>query len=135
MSHKVIFFETKRSSQKLDKIIGAAHYHFKSDNKLLILTPNEKVSEFVQELLWKEPKDSFLPHNTDENDVIVISHEKKFLEKPIHYIFNLTDIPLDLFSPKRTIYEFDDVVNETKKKIAKEKFQFYHRKKYQIQSR
>ena len=134
MNHKVIFFEIKKASQKLDKIIGAAHYHFKSNHKLLILTPNDKATLFIEELLWKEPKQSFLPHNVDENDIILITHDRAVLQKPIHYIFNLTEYALDLSSPSRTVYEFDDLINDEKKKTAKEKFQFYHRKKYQIQS-
>jgi len=134
MNHKVIFFEIKRSFQKLDKIIGAAHYHYKSSHRLLILSPNEKATSFIEDLLWKEPKESFLPHNMDENDLILISHNRDLLKKPIHYIFNLTDFFLDLSLPERTIYEFDDITNEDKKKIVKEKFQFYHKKNYQIQS-
>lgn len=133
---KIVFFQIKKSSEKLLRITQIASNHFENKKHLLFLTPDEKALKFVDDLLWNEPKFSFLPHVTSDvlcEELIVIT------QKPINLnhsqcIFNLTQEPiLDL--PCSIIYEFDDATDKNRSSVSKKKFQTYREKNFLIEAR
>ncbi|KPK33346.1 MAG: hypothetical protein AMS24_01420 [Chlamydiae bacterium SM23_39] len=134
---KIIFIEVKKSLEKIIKIIQIAKWYFEKSysnpslkKNLIFLVSDEKSKKFVDDLLWKEPKISFIPHSIDIFDFITIT--KKELEA--NYIFNLTENPISIL-PKEIIYEFDDQTEPKKIKISKKKFKFYKEKSLSIESR
>ena len=135
MNHKIFFFTVHDRRQKIHKIIQATHYHFQNQQKLLIFCSNRDITEYIDELLWKEPKDSFLPHDIDGDDFIVISHDRQKLTATFSYIFNLTALPLHLSQPSRVVYELLDKTSEEKRALSQKKHKFYESKKYFIQMR
>lgn len=78
---------------------------------------------FIDELLWKEPLDSFLPHSETEGLITINS-----VPREVDSVFNLTGSPL-LSGKMKTIYEFDD---ESKKELTKELYKSYKQACYQI---
>lgn len=73
---KVIFLPIKTNQQKIECICHHAQKHFNQDDKVLIIAPSELAVQYLDELLWKYPNDSFLPHvsmQTPCHDKIVIT--------------------------------------------------------------
>jgi DNA polymerase IIIc chi subunit len=133
---KVIFFQIKNSIEKLIKITKTASVHFEDKKKLFFLTSDEKSSKYVDDLLWKEPMFSLLPHVISDiptNDFLVITQKKENLNET-KAVFNLTSTPFFEF-PCSVIYEFDDVTDKKKHTISKSKFTAYREKGYLIESR
>lgn len=123
---KIIFFQIKKANDKLINITKTAALHFENKKHLLFLAPDEISQKYVDELLWKEPKFSFLPHSVSDSssdDYIVISTNKVNVNNAFH-VFNLTSEPFIHFDCN-LIYEFDDQTDKKRSLIAKTKFKFY----------
>lgn len=133
---KIIFFQVKKPSDKLLWVTKTATLHFENKKPLLIIVSDDKALKFVDELLWKEPQFSFLPHSSLEvlsNDLIVITQKKLNLNKA-QYVFNLSSEPFTDFSCS-VVYELDDQIDNIKILQAKKKFKFYKELGYLIESR
>lgn len=134
MNHLIIFLEVKSGKEKMELLLQKAKEHFEKRQKLFFLAENENVKKYVDELLWKEPKSSFLPHACDDLSSPLVIVDSLILPSMSRYIFNLTKSALSLEEPFRLVYELDDSSSEEKKNIVKEKFHYYSSKKYEIQS-
>jgi DNA polymerase IIIc chi subunit len=133
---KIIFFEIKSLTEKLVKIIKTASTHFENKQHILIIVSDEKAQSYVDALLWKEPKFSFLPHSisdTDSTDYITITQKKSNINNA-KYVFNLTTEPFEEFDCN-IVYELDDYTDKKKAIISKSKFKFYKEKGHLIESR
>ena len=101
----------------------------------MIKAPDVKSLEFIDQLLWRFPIDSFLPHiikDTSCKDYIVITTSR---ENPNNAsaIFNLTKDPIDLSKNSfNRIFEFEDLSNKQKVESAKNRFDHYKSKGYTI---
>jgi DNA polymerase-3 subunit chi len=135
MSQKVIFFQIIKAAQKIAKIAQAANYHFNKKLPLCFLAPNDIAQKYVDELLWKEPILSFIPHvigNEPLEDIIVITKDIKNINKAKH-IFNLTSMPVEMTEDISVLYEFDDQTADEKKIMSQNKYKHYRLKNYNIE--
>lgn len=134
---RVVFFQVRDNSSKIKRIAEMAHSHFEKKEPFLILVEDEKSSIFVDEVLWKLPETSFLPHvATDEptTDWIAIAKIKKNVNKA-HVAFNLCPTPLLIEGPFKIIYEFEDMTAPNKKNLSSLRFDAYKSAGYLIESR
>ena len=130
---RIVFFQIKTAQQKLQKLSQTAYHHFDRKISLCIITPNDEAKKFVDELLWKEPLLSFLPHGNSPDDLIAITSKKENLNKATHF-FNLR--PNALFVKNNyIIYEFDDQTSLIKQELSQKKYREYREKGYIIESR
>lgn len=123
---RVVFFQVNDNPTKLKKIVEIAHLHFSKKEPLLILV-EEAGLKFVDELLWKYPETSFLPHKIEEgesDELITITKSKKNLNQA-HVAFNLCPTALLLESPFKMIYEFEDLTAPIKKNLSSSRFDAY----------
>lgn len=138
MNHKHIratFFQVKNDHQKREQIIQLAKEYFEKKEPLLIKTPHEKALEYVDLLLWKHPKDSFLPHviqDTPCQDLIVLTTSN---ENPnqARSVLNLCPKPVvnqDLSFYR--IYELEDLASTHKNKTAQDRYKYYREQGYTI---
>ncbi len=132
---KITFFQVRNTNSKLEKICQTALEFFEKKEPLLIKVPNPASLEFIDQLLWRYPPDSFLPHVIKDSpcdDLIVITTSN---EKPngADLIFNLTAMPIDLSKYSfNSVFEFEDLTSPQKNQTAKEHYQFYKSKGYTI---
>ncbi|MBI5346429.1 MAG: DNA polymerase III subunit chi [Chlamydiae bacterium] len=122
----VIFFQVKEIKTKILKIIQTTYRHFEKKEPLLIKVMDEPALKFVDELLWKTPIESFLPHvvsNTVCQDLIVITKEDKNLNQGA--LLNLSPDIVYIDSSFKTIYDFDDFTSHDKQLASKKRFNFY----------
>jgi DNA polymerase IIIc chi subunit len=134
---RVVFFLVRDNSSKLKKIAETALAHFEKKEPFLILVEDERSQQFVDELLWKLPETSFLPHiAADEptTDRIAICKSKKNVNNA-RIAFNLCPTPLLIEGPFRIIYEFEDLSAPNKKNLSSLRFDAYKQAGYLIEAR
>jgi DNA polymerase-3 subunit chi len=121
----VTFFQVKKNQEKLSKICATAQDHFERKVPLIIKAPKSAI-EFIDDLLWNHPKDSFLPHakhQEDPSSLIIITDTDERTNQATA-IFNLTPYAL-LHDKVTTLYEFEDSSITEKLKASKERYQAY----------
>ncbi|HSX10255.1 MAG TPA: DNA polymerase III subunit chi [Chlamydiales bacterium] len=134
---RVVFFQVRDNASKLKRIAEVAHTHFERKEPLLILVDDDRSAQFVDELLWKMPETSFLPHvATDDTttDWVAIAKAKKNVNSA-HIAFNLCPTPLLIEGPFRIIYEFEDLTTPNKKNLSSLRFDAYKSSGYLIEAR
>ena len=99
---RVVFIPIKDNNDKLAKLTTILQSHFEKGQAVHVLAPNPQVIEFVDQLLWRLPAHSFLPHSTSNKELITIGETPN----DATIIFNLTPSPL-LTSSVKLIYEYE----------------------------
>ncbi len=133
---RVIFFQVNDNSSKLKKIVEMAHFYFEKKEPFLILVEDEKSRDYVDELLWKQPQTSFLPHiasETPTTDWIAITKSKSNINQA-RVAFNLCPTSLLIEGPFRIIYEFEDLSTPSKKNLSSQRFDAYKRAGFFIEA-
>lgn len=134
---RVIFYQVRDTASKLRVIYETAQSHFDKKDPFLLVVEDEKAQEFVNELLWKTPNTSFLPHtaaDSESTDFIVITKTKNNVNGA-RVAFNLCSTPLLIDTPFRIIYEFEDLTNPNKNNLSSLRFNAYKSALYMIESR
>jgi DNA polymerase-3 subunit chi len=134
---RVVFFQVRDSKSKLQRLCETARSHFAKKEHFLILVEDEKGASFVDDLLWKLPETSFLPHAVAESetrDWIAIAREKKNVNGA-RVAFNLCSTPLLIDGPFRIIYEFEDLTAPSKKQLSSLRFDAYKEANFIIEAR
>jgi DNA polymerase IIIc chi subunit len=136
-SSRIVLFQVKEPKTKLHHLAATARSHFEKKEHFLIVVEDDKSLEFVDELLWKFPPTSFLPHaiaaeETDE--LIAITKVKKNLNHA-RYAFNLCATPLLIEGPFRIIYDFEDLSSPGKQQLSALRYSAYKNQKLLIEAR
>lgn len=134
---RVIFFLVKEVKVKLQKIIQVSQFHFSKREHLLLSVQDPTAIKFLDELLWKEPEESFLPHSISDlptEDLLVLTMQKKNLNRS-KYLFNLCPTPLLFETQSKIIYELEDATSPNKHLLSQQRIQAYKAAKYPIESR
>jgi DNA polymerase IIIc chi subunit len=124
---RVIFLQVRENLIKLQRIVEISRAHFQKKEPILIFVEDEKAAQFVDELLWKMPETSFLPHIISEastTEWVVITKGKKNLNQA-KIAFNLCPQPLLIEGPFKTIYQFEDLTSSAKKNLSALRFEAY----------
>ncbi|EKE21571.1 MAG: hypothetical protein ACD_7C00185G0002 [uncultured bacterium] len=112
-------------------------YHFEKKENLIIQVQDEASLRFVDDLLWKEPKESFLPHVISQekcSDFIVITKSKENLNNSL-FMFNLCSDLIDINKSYKTIYDFDDHTSINKQQKSQKRYELYKQMGFTIESK
>lgn len=134
---RVVFFQVRDAATKLKRIAETAQQHFEKKEPFLIFTEDLRSQQFVDELLWKFPESSFLPHSAGDeltSEYIVITKAKRNINQA-RVVFNLCPTPLLIEGPFRMIYEFEDLTSAHKKNLSSVRFDAYKQARYLIEAR
>ena len=134
---RVIFFQVNDNAMKLKKIVEMAQYHFGKKEPFIFFVEEEKSEKYVDELLWKYPPTSFLPHVATDgptNDLLVVTKSKNNVNNA-KVAFNLCPTSLFLPEPFKVIYEFEDLTASVKKNFASQRFDAYKKAGFFIEAR
>ncbi len=134
---RVIFFQVDENLSKLKKIVETAHFHFEKKEPFLIMVEDERSLQFVDELLWKMPKTSFLPHAAGDEpttELVAITKSKKNINQA-RVAFNLCPTSLFIDTPFRIIYELEDLSAPVKKNLSSQRFDAYKKANFIIEAR
>jgi DNA polymerase IIIc chi subunit len=127
-SKRIIFFQVNTTELKLKKIVETAIFHFDRSENFQIFVPDKASLKFVDELLWKIPYGSFIPHSTDEGNTsekIVVTTIKQNLNNASG-IFNLCSEDITTLLPScNIIYELEDMTSSLRQKLSHDKYKKY----------
>ena len=113
-----------------------ARLHFEKKDPFLIFAEDIKAQSFVDELLWKFPEESFLPHLASDDstkELVVVTKSKKNVNTA-KAAFNLCPTPLLIDGSFRIIYEFEDLTSPAKKELSGQRFDAYKKAHYLIEA-
>jgi DNA polymerase IIIc chi subunit len=132
---RVVFFQVADAGSKLKRITETARSHFRKSEPFLFFVEDEKALNFVDELLWKFPETSFLPHSAEPKEHVRIAITKtKTNINGAHYGFNLCPTPL-LLPGFKIIYEFEDLTVPSKKSLSTLRFNAYKQARMPLETR
>lgn len=134
-SSRVVFFQVNDNAAKLKILVDTAHLHFAKKEPILFFVEDEKGEKFLDELFWKSPPVSFLPHLVSDGptkDLVVITKSKHNVNEA-HVAFNLCPMALSL--PFKLLYEFEDLTTPVKKNFSSQRFDVYKRSGFFIEAR
>lgn len=136
-STRIVFFQVRDIPTKLQRLCETAQSHFEKKEHLLIVVEDEKGQSYVDELLWKVPPTSFLPHlatDAETSEWIAITKEKKNVNGA-RIAFNLCSTPLLIEGPFRIIYDFEDLTSPNKRNFSSLRFAAYKQARFLIEAR
>jgi DNA polymerase III subunit chi len=127
---KVIYFTIKDANTKVKTLLQTVTSHFLKKEKIQILVPDNAALEFVDRLLWSQPKESFLPHSCEailpHQDLIHLSLPiPSYDSYPI--VFNLCQTPHPSSSTLKILYELEDLSHPKKAASFQSKFKEYQK--------
>jgi DNA polymerase-3 subunit chi len=124
---QIIFVKVPNNTAKADCLCSIIQKHFEQKQSILITVPNFEVADFVDQLLWKRPEESFLPHVIAQSNskaaVVITSKQENLNDASI--LFNLCVTASPMADKFNLIYELLDETHPDKLKLSQERRQTY----------
>ncbi len=131
---KVIFFHIQDNAKKIQCICDTVRHFFYEDQALLIMVPSDEAAQYVDQLLWRQPKESFIPHmvanSTNDALVAITTTENNVNEAKI--LVNLLPDCRAIFNKFPVIYDFLDGTHPEKKQKSQTRLAYYQEHNYEI---
>lgn len=134
MNTQFFFIKVSDNLSKLRTICQICQKHFMLRDNLLIFTQDKIAAAFIDELIWKMPQESFLPHvisATSCDEKIVITTIPRNLNQA-QVLINLSSKVTTMSQEFATIYELLDETSEDKLKLSNERLQNYKAMNYPV---
>lgn len=123
----VTFISVHDNAQKLDAIYYVVQKHFMNEESIHIAVPNAEAAEYVDNLLWRYPPESFIPHvvtmNATEEKIVISTKEENLNRATI--LLNLCTAPPAHFREFKIIYELHDETHPSKTELSRQRKTFY----------
>lgn len=133
ISITINFIKVLNTQAKLQILNDIVVKNFLNKKKCIIFTDNQAAAVYVDNLLWKFSKDSFIPHLiTDEpsQEFVIITTKKDNLNQA-EVAINLTALPLDNVSSNiREIFELHDSTTQEKEIASNQKLESYNSRNF-----
>lgn len=127
MKTKVHFLKVVDNQTKLLRICQTVQKHFDQNTPVLILVPTLEAARYIDELLWKTPPESFLPHAIAEGpttECIAISTDSQRVNQA-KVLVNLCQTVPTNYMDFHTIYELYDQTHPSKEELSRQRHAFY----------
>ena len=132
---RIFFLRVKDNASKLHQICTTIHHHFVKRERVLVAVPSHEAAIYIDQLLWKLPEESFLPHsigNFPTQEPIAITTEKTNINGA-EVVFNLTPGLCSQVELFKTVYELYDLTSKEKEALSKKKHDEYLSLGYQTE--
>ncbi len=123
----IIFIKVKDNKTKLWQLCDRIRTHFLKGEFILVTVPNQEAANYLDDLLWRYPEDSFLPHrvlNRQAKERIAITLGIENVNNAT-ILFNLLPTAFIPFNQFTTLYEFYDETHPTKVELSKQRLATY----------
>lgn len=120
---KINFLRVTNNQEKLFVLTKIIQKHFDLNHKVLILCETQEVATYIDQLIWRLPEDSFLPHaiaNEASNEAVVITCQKENLNNA-SILLNLCNEINPAFEAYQTVYELYDETHPVKAESSKQR--------------
>lgn len=128
------FLKVATVSGKLHAVCAISKEQFLKKQRLLIAVPDEISCTYIDQLLWRIPEESFLPHavlQTDNDSLVCITMSSGNLNKA-HTLLNLCPFASPIAAEFKLIFELLDETDAEKKRAAQAKYKAYQDAGYSI---
>jgi DNA polymerase IIIc chi subunit len=128
---QIFFISVSDNLSKLSIIGKVCQKHFLLRESIQIQVQDENSAKFIDDLLWKNPIVSFLPHNiasSECNEKIIITTTPRNLNQA-SILINLTSKASTIVDEFALIYELLDKTNQEKHQFSLEKIKTYEKMK------
>lgn len=133
----VIFLKVMDNAMKAKRLSEAVSYYFLQQVSILLLVPNDQAAQYVDQLLWRLPENSFLPHQITQeatNEFIAISTVQSNLNQA-QTLINLCPMASPIADQFITIIELLDHTSVEKLQLSQQRQAAYRSLGYAIQER
>lgn len=116
---KIYFLRVADAAAKLNAICQTTHKYFSKKEALAILVPSQEAALYIDQLLWKQPHDSFLPHaivTAPSQDLVAISTSSLNFNQAQVLINLCPEIPSNL--EYAIIYDLLDLTHPAKEQLS-----------------
>lgn len=113
---KVCIFRVSNTAAKLSCICQTVQKHFERKEALLLILPTHEAAVYVDQLLWRQPEEGFLPHviaNTPTTELIALTTLASNVNNA-GIIFNLQPSITDFIIQFDMIYDLMDLTHPAK---------------------
>lgn len=129
MTAIVTFWKVKEAKQKISCVCTLVHRFFQQAQRQLILVPNQEVAEYVDKLIWKFPKESFIPHTISfqplQAAVVITTCAENINRATI--LLNLCPQSSSLGQSVNQIHELFDLSDSSKERLSSERKKAYEK--------
>lgn len=131
---KVVFTHIKSNAMKLGIICKKVEEVFLAGEKILIAVPSAEAAAYVDQLLWRMPEESFIPHAivngeaVEEHVAIVIQPAENFNRAQV--LLNLMPSVSAIASQFSSVYEFYDETDSNKTQLSLQRQREYYHSGY-----
>lgn len=132
----VVYFWIVRDVQK--KLATVCHLvarHFARKERVLVMTPSIQAAQYVDQLLWSNPPDSFVPHalSTEALEAaVVVTYPKEGVEggkienlNQAQVLINLCPTISTLVGTTASLHELFDQTDAEKQRLSQERYAAY----------
>lgn len=134
--HKTVhFFHVNDAQSKLNSICSVAQKHFDKRDSILIAVPSHEAAIYIDQLLWRQPIESFIPHlivNVPSKELVVITTTDVNVNRAKVLINLRPDI-----HPKTDeygiIYDLMDLTHPTKEQLSLQRLSAYKSLDYLVE--
>ena len=123
----VTLFSIQKKSDAAMRILTICQKAFEKKIFLQIICPQEKTIEYLENLLWQTPADSFLPHALDHEwtrEPILLTLKTQ-IQKPFTHILWLNHVPPPIQLKWIHLYDFDDQSSAQSREKSSARYHFY----------
>lgn len=127
---RITFIPVNTPQEKLDRICALVQQQHEFGRRILMITPNDEASKFIDQLLWRYKEDSFIPHtiaSQASKDDIVITTLVQNLNQA-HVLINLSPNVPSIFNEFEEIFELQDNTHPEKARLSQQRQSFYETK-------
>lgn len=123
----IIFLKAPDNASKMAHICMTIQSHFDQGHRVLITVPSMEAAHYVDQLLWRYPEESFLPHVISQKPLkesVLITTEQENLNQAT-VLFNLCPAASPICAQFTTVYELFDETHLEKLRLSEIRHKAY----------
>ena len=131
---RITFLKVATNQEKLVTITKIVERHFDLAQNILISTPNDQVSNYIDQLLWRLSEESFVPHTiatTSCQDAVIITSTSENLNQAT-VLINLCPTSHPSFNDFSIVYELYDLTHPEKEASSKARHESYLQSNFKV---
>jgi DNA polymerase III subunit chi len=124
---KITFLRVLDNAAKLQRLCEAVHYHFLKKEKVLIGVSSDEAAAYIDQLLWRMPEDSFIPHaiiNGQTKELVAITKELNNVNRAQALINLRIEIPNSI-AEYTVVYDLLDLTQSSKEEQSRKRQEAY----------
>lgn len=131
---QVNFIRVIDNPSKLSQICALVQRHYEQGEAILITLPNTEAAQYIDQLLWRLPEESFLPHQiatSPTQEKITITTLTQNLNSA-KVLLNLNPGASPIANEFEMVYELFDETHPAKQELSKQRFENYQNQKFSV---